>query len=476
MKKIKIGMIGAGSTFTPQFAELLMHRREQLCIGEWVMEDVNAERLHIVADFTRKLIEEGGGDIKIRETTSIREAVTDADFVFTVFRVGGVQARLLDEMIPLKYGLIGQETTAPGGLAMGLRNVPLIVEVARAIEMYADPHTWLINLANPGGMLTEAVYQNTHCKTVGLCNWPNIAYSSVAEAYGVTRQDVFLRFVGLNHLNWAEIFVKGKKVGFEIKDKLLNAPSDSAKMCRAMLDMMSDDLLEFIGWPYMVFYDQYYYNYDSVVEAEMKRGDSYYKDFLKYTKSGMEKYLPEDLSKKIDQAKSRAEQIILQEQFILDAFKNFDRKGYEFMKQARGGGHGYAEAGIDVMDAIWNDLNNVQIVDYPNMGTVDDFPRNAVVQQPCLINGAGVWPISMGEIPHHMLSFMQAAKHYETLAVSGALTGSYKDALEALVASPFMNSFVKSKAVLDDLLVAHKAYLPNFSKAIADIEAGKRPY
>jgi 6-phospho-beta-glucosidase len=128
------------------------------------------------------------------------------------------------------------------------------------------------------------------------------------------------------------------------------------------------------------------------------------------------------------------------------------------------------------MDAIWNDLNNVQIVDYPNMGTVDDFPRNAVVQQPCLINGAGVWPISMGEIPHHMLSFMQAAKHYETLAVSGALTGSYKDALEALVASPFMNSFVKSKAVLDDLLVAHKAYLPNFSKAIADIEAGKRPY
>jgi 6-phospho-beta-glucosidase len=480
MKEIKLVTIGAGSTFTPIFAELLVKFQNELPIREWVMEDIDVNRLDIVADFTKILLDQSSLPIPIRRTSSIPDAVRDADFVVTTMRVGCAQGRVLDETIPPKHGLVGQETTAPGGLAMGLRNIPVIVDVARAIEVQADPDCWLINLANPAGMLTEAVYRYSGCKAVGLCNWPIMAWETVAKAYHVPKDKVFLRFVGLNHLNWAQIYVEGHKVENDHRtlEKIVHGFSgdpNTSEIVGNMMQMMasadSADLVDFTGWPFMAPYNRFYYN----MGEELGEGGSFHKTTMAPRKN-IDVNLPPRLAKLMANAHSRAEIVAVQEEFVLDLYRNKDMKGYQYVKQTRGGGMGYADAGLDVVRAIWNNLNEIQIVDFPNWGAVDGLPREAVAQQPCLINRAGVWPIAMGRIPAHMTTFIQAAKQYEMLAIEAAMTGDYRLALEALVASPLLVSFVKARDALDELMVAHKAFLPNFARAIAKLEAGERPY
>ncbi len=176
---IKLAQIGGGSSYTPDFAEIMIQRRDEFPISEWVLMDIDAERNAILASFVRSMLASAGMNVTVNTTTSIQEAVADADFVVTTMRVGLSQGRILDETIPPKHGLlIGQETTAPGGLAMGLRNIPVILDVASAIKQYAAPNAWLINLANPSGMLSEAVNQHCHINVAGLCNGPTVARPS----------------------------------------------------------------------------------------------------------------------------------------------------------------------------------------------------------------------------------------------------------------------------------------------------------
>jgi 6-phospho-beta-glucosidase len=139
MKKgIKLAQIGGGSSYTPDFAEILIQRRDEFPVSEWVMMDVDPERNAIVSNFVKTMLSAANMDTKVSTTTSVKEAVTDADFIVTTMRVGLSEGRILDETIPPKHGmLLGQETTAPGGLAMGLRNIPVLLDVAKAIEQYA---------------------------------------------------------------------------------------------------------------------------------------------------------------------------------------------------------------------------------------------------------------------------------------------------------------------------------------------------
>ncbi len=471
---MKLVSIGAGSTYTPDFAEMLIDRKDELPVQEWVMMDIDQDRLQAVGEFTEDILKKANSPIKLVFTTNLIEAVTDADFVITTMRVGKAQGRVLDETIPPKHGLAGQETMPPGGLAMGLRNVPVIVEVAQAIEKYSKPNAWLVNLANPGGMLTEAVHRIAGLeRAVGLCNWPVLAWSGVARAYGIARSRVFLKFVGLNHLNWAKFYIDGESKGVEAFRKMMQGlemtaglkEEDQRKM------MPSDDLMEFIGWPFAAAYDLYYYNAD-----EMHAGSSGFKEMWKQMAANAAERVPPQLAEMVANADSRAEMVQLLDGFVIDMYRKKDIEGFRLVQSTRGGAS-YGEAGLDVVSAIFNNSGNVQIVDYPNLGSLPGIPREDVAQIPCLINRVGVWPIAMGnDIPRHMVSFIQASKHYEILAVEAAMEGSYHKALEALVASPSVNSFEKSKNALDELLVAHKDDLPNFSDAIARLERNQSPY
>jgi len=470
---LKLVSIGAGSSYTPDFAEMIIAHRGELPMKEWVLMDIDEYRLNAVGNFSKKILQDAGVEIKVRLTTDLIDAVTDADYVISTIRVGGAHARVLDETIPPKYGLVEQETIAPGGLAMGLRNVPATVEIARTIEKYAKPEAWLINLANPGGMLTEAVYRYTNCKAVGLCNWPSMAWKMAAEAFEVERDDVFLQFVGLNHLNWAKIFVKGKDVSEQAKILLPQKLGEQMGMSGAISKFfLPRDLIDAIGWPFAVLYCRYYYMMD-----EMLAGGEAYDEMNKTMIDMVSKQLPEDVLAEVDLSKlhTRAEFVELIDKITIELYRKQDMNGFRLVQGTRGGA-GYGAAGLDVMRAMVNNMNQVQIVDYPNSGSIADIPRDCVVQIPCLINAAGVWPLAMGEMERHMHALVNAAKQYEILPIEAAMEGDYRKALEALFASPLENSFKNSKAVLDELLLAHEDYLPNFKTAIAKIKNSERPY
>jgi len=473
---LKIATIGAGSSYTPDFAEMMIALKEQIPVSDWFLMDIDQERLDIVGNFTKAIIDDAKLPVNVVLTTDLVEAVKDADFVITTMRVGVARGRVLDESIPTKHGLIGQETTAPGGLAMGLRNVPVIVNVAKMIEEHAKPEAWLINLANPGGMLTEAVNRETNCKVAGLCNWPSMMWKMLAKAYGISRDRVFMKFVGINHLNWGQPYVDGKPVGSEGREKLFKVLAQEMGGGAAFSKMfLPNDISDFSGWPLSPPYNRYYYMLDDVNFIKPDYFSSAWeqqkKRLLAETKISPEVLDQVDFSK----ITYRAEMVEVLDGITMELYREKDMNGFRLVQGTRGGG-GYGAAGFDVINAIYNNLNDVQIVDTPNKGSIEGIPHDWVVQIPCLINGVGIFPVAMGEIPHHMQAFLQAAKRYELLAVDAAMNGDYKIALEALITNPLIMSFNKAKAALDELLIAHKENLPNFAGVIELLEKGGSLY
>ena len=471
---MKLASIGAGSLYTPDFALMLLQMRDKLRVDDWYLMDIDRDRLEVVAEYTRMLLEEGGSKTRIHLTTDLSEAVRDANYVIATIRVGTAHGRVLDESIPRKYGFIGQETTPPGGLAMGLRNIPAIVEIAQKTVELARPEAWLINLSNPAGMLTEAIYRYTKCKAVGLCNWPRSFWTHIAEAYGVRRDDVFLQLVGLNHLNWARAYIKGKYVGKDATRKFAeNMTEKYGAEIVAKKFTFPQDIVDIVEWPLIVQYNHYYYMMDEALADQKQPVDTRSQMMLENLKGS----LPKDVLNRIDisNVRLRAEFVELIEKIAIELYRQKSRDGIKLIAGSRGG-EGYGAAALEVILAMENNSNQVQAVDFPNMGSIPGLPDDIVVEHSCLVNAAGVFPISMPALSPHMHALVNSVKQYEILACEAAMEGNYRKALEALIANPLINDLPRASLVLNDLLLSHKANLPNFSEAIARIERGDRPY
>lgn len=226
MKKgLKIVTIGGGSSYTPELVEGLIKRHDELPVSELWLVDIpeGEEKLNIVGTLAKRMVEKAGVPIKVHLTLDRREALKDADFVTTQFRVGLLEARAKDERIPLKYGVIGQETNGPGGLFKGLRTIPVILEIAKDIEELC-PDAWLVNFTNPAGMVTEALLRYSNLKkVVGLCNVPIGMKMGVAKALDVDESRIDIQFAGLNHMVFGlDVFLDGVSV----KDKVIEAMAD----------------------------------------------------------------------------------------------------------------------------------------------------------------------------------------------------------------------------------------------------------
>lgn len=471
---MKIASIGAGSLYTPDFAQMLIELRDRLKVDEWFLMDIDEDRLEAVSGFTQMLLEESGVNLRVHTTLQLAEAVKDADYVIATIRVGRTRGRVLDESIPRRYGFIGQETTPPGGLAMDLRNIPAIVEIAEKTETLAKPGAWLINLSNPAGMLTEAVYRYTRCRAVGLCNWPRAFWTRISEAYGVGRDDVFLQLVGLNHLNWARAFVRGRDVSADVTKRFEGAMATKygEEIVKRKFSF-PQDLVDAVGWPLIVQYNHYYYMMDEALEDQKNATDTRSRMMVENLKGR----LPQSTLAKIDLTgvHTRAEFVELIDRIAIELYSQKRRDALDLISFTRGG-EGYGAAALEVILAMENNLNQVQALDYPNLGSIPNLPSDIVVEHTCLVNAAGVFPLSMPALEPHMHALVNSAKQYEILACEAAMQGDYRKALQALIANPLINDVPRGRKALDELLVSHKEYLPRFGTAIAAIEKGIRPY
>lgn len=432
---LKIATIGGGSSYTPELIEGFIKRLASLPVKDIYLVDIEAglEKLQIVTALAQRMAAKNGTDLQIHATTDRREALKDADFVTTQFRVGLLDARIRDERIPLRYQRIGQETTGAGGFAKALRSIPVILDICRDMEELC-PNAWLINFANPSGILTEAVLNHTSIKAIGLCNCPINMINDMAEKFDCPVDDVFCDFVGINHLIWAQkVLVRGRDVTAEAIDKIC---SDSAKEIMANIPEIHYDpvFLKSLGMV-PVSYLKYYY------------------------------MQPEMLAKCIAAAEGdgcRGEVIKKVEKELFDLYRNPELDTKPAQLASRGGAR-YSDAACSLIDSIYNNKKDIQTVNVLNCGANTDLPYHAVIERNCVIDANGAHPLHIGHTPLKIRGLLQAVKTYEQLTIKAAVTGDYDAALQALTIHPLVNSATIARSILDDILAENKEYLPQFN-------------
>lgn len=436
MKKIKIVVIGGGSSYTPEIIEGFIKRSTELPVSEIHLVDIEEgkEKLDIVSSLATRMIEKAGLNIKLFTTLNRREALKNADFVVTQFRVGGLDARARDERFPLKYGVLGQETTGPGGFAKALRTIPVMLDICKDIKELC-PDAWLINFTNPSGLVTEAILKYTDIKCIGLCNVPIHMAMDVANMLEVPYRDIFIEFAGLNHLVWGKkVWCKGKDVTRDVIEKLLDG---------AVLNMKNISDLKWEGEFLRALgmipcpYHRYYYMTDKMVQEEIEAA----KDCNKGT---------------------RAEQVKAVEKTLFELYKSPELNTKPKELEKRGGAY-YSDAAVSLISAIYNDKREVHTVNTLNNGIIRGIPDDSVIETNCIIDNRGATPLSLkGDLPIEIMGLIQSVKSYEVLAVEAGVKGDKEKALLALSAHPLVPSVHVAKDIFNELLQINKEYLLQF--------------
>ena len=438
-KPVKIVTIGGGSSYTPELVEGFIKRYDELPIREFWFVDVEAgkEKLEIVGSMAKRMFEAAGKDCTVHLTLDRREALKDADFVTTQFRVGLLDARAKDERIPLKYGMIGQETNGAGGMFKAFRTIPVILDIVEDMKELC-PNAWLINFTNPAGMVTEAVlkYGNWE-KVIGLCNVP-IMNEKIGSAILKTPEDeLTFKFGGLNHLHWHRIFDKnGNERTMEVIDGLWGDGEKPEQLVaniqdmRFLLEQVKD--LKMIPCPY----HRYYYMTDAMLKYEIKDAK---------TKG------------------TRAEQVQKVEAELFELYRdpNLDHKPEQLSK--RGGAH-YSDAACEIINSIYNDKRTLMVVSTRNNGSLDDVPYDCAVEVSAYIGANGATPVNIGKFPPAQRGLLQVMKAMEELTIEAAVTGDYGTALQAFTLNPLVTAGDDAKTLLDEMLEAHKPYVQQFFK------------
>ncbi|MFH0802362.1 MAG: 6-phospho-beta-glucosidase, partial [bacterium] len=255
---MKIAIIGAGSTYTPELIEGFIEYREKMPFQEISLIDRDPSRLNIIGDFAKRMLRRAGMEKLLHITTDMEEALSDAAFVLTQIRVGGSRGRLLDEEIAREFGLVAQETTGVGGFSHALRAIPQMLEIARVVECFC-PQAWVINFTNPSGIITEALANYSSVKVIGLCNVPLVMRRDIAASLGVQAESLKVDSFGLNHLSWVQRILLGET------DLTAAALEEIEKV--EILKKMDSRLirkLNLIPSPYL----RYYYQTESVLKEQ----------------------------------------------------------------------------------------------------------------------------------------------------------------------------------------------------------------
>nr|WP_319487791.1 6-phospho-beta-glucosidase [uncultured Caproiciproducens sp.] len=449
MAKIKIVTIGGGSSYTPELIEGFIKRKNELDISElWLVDIIDGkEKLEIVGAMAKRMVKAAGLDWKINLTLNRREALPNADYVTTQFRVGLLDARIRDERIPLSHGLIGQETNGAGGLFKAFRTIPVILDIIKDMRELCS-NAWLVNFTNPAGMVAEAAIKYGHWnKTVGLCNVP-IRYEKLCyEVTGLdeSKNELFFKFAGLNHFHWHRVWNnQGKEITSDLLQEIYK-PENKGKYVGMKnvrdIPFNFEQIIDLGLLPCS--YHRYYYITDDMLEDEIA-------GYKKHETRG-------ELVKKIEKS-------------LFELYKNteLDHKPEQL---AQRGGTYYSDAACELISSIQNDKRTDMVVSTVNCGTIVDLPYDCVVEVSSTITSHGPEPLNWGKFEPSARGPLQLQKSMEECTIEAAVTGNYGKALQAFTMNPLITSGKIAKDLLDEMLVANKDYLPQFQQKIQELEA-----
>lgn len=430
---IKIVTIGGGSSYTPELVEGFIKRHKELTVKELWLVDIEEgkHKLEIVGKLAKRMVKKAGVDMEVNLTLDRREALKDADFVTTQLRVGLLDARIKDERIPLSHGVIGQETNGAGGLFKALRTVPVVLDIIKDIEELC-PNAWLVNFTNPTGVISEAVFKYTNFRRyIGLCNVPIGVKNGMADILEVEKDRVEMDFAGLNHMVYAlNVRLDGKDITKEAIEKFVTSSLTMQNIKDIPLNADFVRALGVIPCPY----HKYYYKHKEMLEEELEG----FKD-----------------------GKTRGETVKALEDDLFELYKDENLAVKPPQLEKRGGAY-YSDAACNLINSIYNDKKDIQVVNTLNNGAIRDFREDSAAEMSCVITKEGPKPLSVGYLPVAVSGLVTEIKSFEILAAKAAVEGDYNAALQALCINPLIPSDDLAKTILDEMMEAHKEYLPQF--------------
>ena len=423
MARVKIAYIGGGSTRAPGTLASFIAQADNFRGSELVLHDLDQGRLDLVKRLAVRMCEAQGADLSIRATLDRRGALQDCVGVLSSYRPGGFEARALDERLPLNRGLIGQETQGAGGFFMALRAIQVARELVHDMEEVC-PDATLFNYTNPVNMVAQAISDHSPIRVVSLCEGSIVFPREIAQLAGLDPGKVRAVMAGLNHACWStEAEYGGQPMIPLLAQKLQEGIVDDWARRWIELAVQMDSLPA----SYMKYY---YFEAEMLAELRAKpttRAQDILADAPRYWQHYREQV--EQRSPTLDPALSR-------------------------------GGIFELEVAVDVMDAVFNDRQEVWPTNVRGDGAIQDFPDGLVVEVPCLVGRQGVRPLPGHRIPPPVRGLLNTLGEYQQLTADAAWDGSRHQAVQALMSNPLVRSLPLAQSLYSEMAAAHRAHLP----------------
>ena len=437
MKKFSIVVAGGGSTFTPGIVLMLLENLDKFPIRQIKFYDNDAERQEVIAKACDIIIKEKAPDINFVYTTDPETAFTDVDFVMAHIRVGKYAMREKDEKIPLKHGVLGQETCGPGGIAYGMRSIGGVIELVDYMEKYS-PNAWMLNYSNPAAIVAEATRRlRPNSKILNICDMPIGIELRMAEMLGLeSRKDMVIRYFGLNHFGWWT----------DIRDKEGNdlMPALKEKVAKVGYNVPIEGENTEASWN------------DTFTKAK----DVFAVDPATLPNTYLKYYLfPDYVVEHSDPNHTRANEVMEgREKFVFGECKAIAEKGTA--KDSKLHVDDHASYIVDLARAIAYNTKERMLLIVENDGALSNFDPTAMVEVPCLVGSNGPEKIVQGKIPQFQKGLMEQQVSVEKLTVEAWIEGSYQKLWQAITLSRTVPSASVAKAILDDLIEANKDFWP----------------
>ena len=456
---MKLAIIGGAGVRVPLVTNGLFREETGIVVDELSLFDTNTERAATIARICEAMARRAGGKLRVSLPRSLDEALEGCSFVVSSIRVGGIDGRIRDERIALEHGLPGQETVGPGGFALALRTIPVLVDYGRRVAERA-PQAWMINFTNPVGIMAEAfIREGISARCIGVCDTPREQFLHVAEALEIPLEAAYFDYLGLNHLGWIRaVLVHGRDV---LQDLL---SSDEALDRAYPLRLFSKSFLRtlrLLPTEYLF----YYYSTREAFRTTVASGN---------TRGGLIRELEGKLMQSVSEA-GQDERSVLAAYDLYLAGRNASYMAIETGGSIDAGGvdearanlyqsaAGYERIALDVICAIHNNQARVMPVDVANQGAIQDLDSATAVEVPCAIDANGARPLATGRLPAQIRDLFFQVKEFERITVDAALRGSHSLAIDALAANPLVERRELAEKLVLEYQAAHAPWLNHLS-------------
>jgi 6-phospho-beta-glucosidase len=444
---VKLTILGGGGFRVPLVYGALLTDRAEGRVTEVVLHDLDDSRLYAVARVLAEQAATVPDAPTVTATTDLDEALRGADFIFSAIRVGGLEGRANDERVALAQGVLGQETVGAGGIAYGLRTVPVAVDIARRVARLA-PDAWVINFTNPAGLVTEAMSRHLGDRVIGICDSPVGLGRRIATVLGANPREAFIDYVGLNHLGW----VRGLRVaGRDELPRLLADPDLLGSFEEGKL--FGTDWLQSLGAIPNEYLHYYYFNRETVraySEVEKTRG-AFLRDQQAQFYDEMKRPHTAALTA-WDRTRAEREATYMAE--------NRETAGAG-ERDADDLSGGYEKVALALMRAIARDERTTLILNVRNQGALSVLDTDAVIEVPCLVDANGAHPVAVAPLPDHATGLVCAVKGVEREVLAAAENGSRTTAVKAFALHPLVDSVNVARRLVEGYTEVHPglAYL-----------------